>query len=66
MIEFSLKRISTIEPKSGWSGPVRSGGYLRPDQFLFHLTVIIIEGTVMMMTILIGDAGNIGANDKTL
>ena len=24
-----------------WSGPVRSGCYLRPDQFLDHLTVII-------------------------
>ena len=24
-----------------WSGPVRSGCYLRPDQFLDYLTVII-------------------------
>ena len=36
-----MKRISTVGPKSGsvQSGPV--DGYLRPDQFLDHLTVII-------------------------
>ena len=27
-------------PKSRWWGGVGSGGYLRPDQFLDHLTVI--------------------------
>ena len=36
MISFSLKRISSVGPKSCG---VRSG-YLRPDQFLDHLTVI--------------------------
>ena len=39
MILFSLKRISTDRPKSRW-GPVGIG-YVRPDQFLDHLTVII-------------------------
>ena len=38
MIQFSLKRISTVGPKCG-GGPV-GWGYLRPDQFLDHLTVI--------------------------
>ena len=35
-----MKRISTVKPKS--CGGVGLG-YLRPDQFLDHLTVIIIE-----------------------
>ena len=38
MIRFSLKRISTVGPKSGWGGP--GIGYVRPVQFLDHLTVI--------------------------
>ena len=38
MNQFSLKRISSVGPKSCG---VRSGCYLRPDQFLDHLTVII-------------------------
>ena len=37
---FSLKRISTVGPKCGGGGGVI--GYLRPDQFLDHLTVIKI------------------------
>ena len=35
-----MKRISTVKPKS--SDPVQ-WGYLRPDQFLDHLTVIKTE-----------------------
>ena len=38
IIQFSLNRISTVGPKCG--GPVGIG-YVRPDQFLDHLTVII-------------------------
>ena len=39
-IQFSLKRISTVGPKT-WA-VIGMGGYLRPDQFLDHLTVIKI------------------------
>ena len=46
MIQFSLKRISTVGPKSG-SGGV--DGYLRPDQFLDHLTVIITQSLTIFM-----------------
>ena len=38
MIQFSLKRISTVRPKSWWSGGV--DGYLRPEKFLDHGMVI--------------------------
>ena len=38
MIWFSLKRISTVGPRSRPGGV--GSGYLRPDQFLDHLTVI--------------------------
>ena len=38
-----MKRISTVGPKCGWSGP---DGYLSPVQFLDHLTVIIIQNEV--------------------
>ena len=38
-----MKRISTVGPKSC---PVGSGCYLRPVQFLDHLTVIIIQNEV--------------------
>ena len=36
-----MKRILTVGPKSGWWSGGVGIGYLRPDQFLDHLTVII-------------------------
>ena len=39
LVQFEEDFNSRTKKSVGWSGPVRSG-YLRPDQFLDHLTVI--------------------------
>ena len=46
-------------PKSGWGGV---DGYLRPDQFLDHLTVIIIGGDEILQLKLI----EIGVRERVL
>ena len=49
IIKFSLMKISTLTPKCGIGVGGWVDGYLRPDRFLDHLTVIKRKCFVLIM-----------------